>query len=678
MEQLLRLTTTKQDILSILKFRPGEEFFVNELIRLTGRFPNSVEQALKGLEKDKLVLVRIVNNKKFYLLDFRNESRIGNQVPEQNKFDWIKLLNREASYAFNPILCNSNIEDLEKVYGVKAPTFWYNDLTRGVYYLKSEMAAVGEAIWKKLDKDKSFAKKDAALCRNRCNELVALSKQISEKEVTKLTNKELKVLLAKFATIYQAVFPFLMTPHAIERYFEGKIRDKVHDDEALKILLSPVSTEDDERNSALRLASYSKNHGRDEHFEQLLSLHWQSFCWLSLWSVNEAPLTRDHFREEINNILKKVALPQRESQRLQVEGKRQRARFEETLAEIKTSRALRDQIELLQEYIFLRTYRKNAICQAHFYHLPLLFEIASRLGLNQQDVRLLSYDELIKGLGGDLSVDKLQKLAKDMAKGWAILMWQGKITTITGAGKIVQAMEQYGIVSVSPSLISEKVLKGNTACRGKVVGKVKVIHELSEINKVQAGDILVARMTTPDYMVAVNKCVGIITDEGGITCHAAIVSREFGIPCLIATHNATKLLKDNDLVQLDATNGIARVIEKTQINSAVKVIKGKPIFAGKIKGRVVIVNSASELDKARAGDILVTSQPTPDFLSTLYRIKGMIIDEDSLTSHGALYANSLQIPTIVGTGSARDILSDGELVELDAGKGIVRRLQTRR
>lgn len=671
-DQQLRLTTTKQDILSVLKSRPGEEFFVNELIRLTGRFPNSVEQALKALEKGGIVLVRRINNKKFYFPNPRNASEIEAQVPELHKFDWIKLLNREASYAFNLVLCNSNVGDLGEIYGAKTSTFWYNDLTRGVYYLKSEMTGVGEAIWQRLDEDKNFAKRDAALCRKRCNELVAFSRQIVKKDVVKLTDTGLKFLLTKFAAIYQSGFPFMVSPHAVERYFEGKIRDQVQDEKALAILLSPASTDDQERNSALKLASYAKKFGQDDHFEQLLSFHWQSFCWLSLWSVNEEPLTREHFREEINNILEKVTNPEREIRRLQMEEKQRRVIFEKTLRKISVSRALRDQITLLQEYIVLRTYRKNAICQAHFYHLPLLFEIANRLSLTKQEVRLLSYGELIKGLADKISANKLQRLARNRAKGWAVLMWRGKVTTVTGTGKIVQAMEQYQIVPL-PQIV-EKVLKGNTACRGRVVGKVRVIYKLSEIGKVQPGDILVAKMTTPDYMIAINKCAGIITDEGGITCHAAIVSREFGIPCLIATHNATKLLRDNDLVELDATNGVARVIEKNQADTTVKVIKGRSIYTGKVRGRVVVVNSVTELDKVQVGDILVTSQPTPDFLSSLYRVKGMIIDEDSITSHGVLYANSLKIPTVVGTGNAREILGDGESIELDAGKGIIRRL----
>ena len=67
-------------------------------------------------------------------------------------------------------------------------------------------------------------------------------------------------------------------------------------------------------------------------------------------------------------------------------------------------------------------------------------------------------------------------------------------------------------------------------------------------------------MTRPEFLPLMKKAKAIITDEGGITCHAAIVSRELGIPCIIGTKIATKVLKDNDLVEVDAEKGIVRKI----------------------------------------------------------------------------------------------------------------------
>jgi phosphoenolpyruvate synthase/pyruvate phosphate dikinase len=108
---------------------------------------------------------------------------------------------------------------------------------------------------------------------------------------------------------------------------------------------------------------------------------------------------------------------------------------------------------------------------------------------------------------------------------------------------------------------SEKIcdeLKGVSASRGIVTGRVKVLGNSDEIYKIEKGDILVTTMTTPDFIPAMRKAVAIITDEGGITCHAAIVSRELGIPCIINTKNATQLLKDGEIVEVDANNGVIK------------------------------------------------------------------------------------------------------------------------
>lgn len=102
--------------------------------------------------------------------------------------------------------------------------------------------------------------------------------------------------------------------------------------------------------------------------------------------------------------------------------------------------------------------------------------------------------------------------------------------------------------------------KGQITCAGKVTGIVKVLFERSQMGKVQNGDIVVAPMTTPDFMTAISLASAIITDEGGITCHAAIVARELGKPCIIGTKIATQVLKDGDMVEVDANTGVVRII----------------------------------------------------------------------------------------------------------------------
>jgi pyruvate,water dikinase len=118
-----------------------------------------------------------------------------------------------------------------------------------------------------------------------------------------------------------------------------------------------------------------------------------------------------------------------------------------------------------------------------------------------------------------------------------------------------------------PSEISDTLeIKGFVACKGMVRGKVFMIDwnnkNLTEAMRNMAeGAILIAGQTRPQLMPVIKKAAAIVTDEGGIMCHAAIVSRELNIPCIIGTKIATQVLKDGDLVEVDANEGIVRIIK---------------------------------------------------------------------------------------------------------------------
>ena len=102
----------------------------------------------------------------------------------------------------------------------------------------------------------------------------------------------------------------------------------------------------------------------------------------------------------------------------------------------------------------------------------------------------------------------------------------------------------------------EVLIKGLGASPGLASGTVKVILSLDELDKVQEGDVMVTTMTTPDMVPAMKRANGIVTDEGGVTCHAAIISRELGIPCVVGTGDATTTLKENDEVTADGKKGL--------------------------------------------------------------------------------------------------------------------------
>ena len=107
-------------------------------------------------------------------------------------------------------------------------------------------------------------------------------------------------------------------------------------------------------------------------------------------------------------------------------------------------------------------------------------------------------------------------------------------------------------------------IKGKSAYLGVVNGVVRVIINKKDLSKLKKSEILVTPMTEVDYVPYLKKVKAIITNEGGIVCHAAIISRELGIPCIIGTKIATKVLKDGDIVEVNANKGIIKVLKRAK------------------------------------------------------------------------------------------------------------------
>lgn len=93
---------------------------------------------------------------------------------------------------------------------------------------------------------------------------------------------------------------------------------------------------------------------------------------------------------------------------------------------------------------------------------------------------------------------------------------------------------------------------------GLIQGKVQVIYNSEDVHTFIPGSILVTPMTSPEYLLVMKNATAIITDEGGLTCHAAITARELNVPCIIGTKVATKIFQDGDMVEVDAQRGMVK------------------------------------------------------------------------------------------------------------------------
>jgi pyruvate,water dikinase len=145
------------------------------------------------------------------------------------------------------------------------------------------------------------------------------------------------------------------------------------------------------------------------------------------------------------------------------------------------------------------------------------------------------------------------------------------------------------------------ILKGLGASPGLAQGRVKLFEEGMSLDEIEPGDIMVTQMTTPDMVPAMTRAAAIVTDEGGMTCHAAIVARELGIPCIVGASNATKLLKSGQVVTVHGQTGVvyegakkAEKAENPSVVAAMATAVSVPVTATKIMVNVGVPNKAEE------------------------------------------------------------------------------------
>jgi phosphoenolpyruvate synthase/pyruvate phosphate dikinase len=202
-------------------------------------------------------------------------------------------------------------------------------------------------------------------------------------------------------------------------------------------------------------------------------------------------------------------------------------------------------VGLLDLLGFVRFRCAEASGKSSYYLAPLLSELAEKHNVSYDDVVEHTIDEIAKG-----TITKA--IAEKRRKSTGFLFDKRKIVLTD------KQVQECANVLLGGAIASE--VQGIAACKGIAKGVVKLVRSKEEMKGFEKGMILVAYETTPDVVSAMKKAGAIVTDFGGLTSHAAIISREFGIPCIVGTKNATKVLKDGDMVEVDADKGVVRKV----------------------------------------------------------------------------------------------------------------------
>jgi len=218
-------------------------------------------------------------------------------------------------------------------------------------------------------------------------------------------------------------------------------------------------------------------------------------------------------------------------------------------------------VRYLQMIIELRDARKDYLAK----FLVVVFKIAQKLfrevGVDEKLIYFYMFDEITRGKKHLL--ENKDDLVKRLNGCTVLVSYNGMIKIEYGTFETIKSKLDKFFLKQQADSDDDEIIKGQVGSPGNIKGKVKVVMNFSkESQKFNKGDILVTGMTRPEFIPLMKKSAAVVTDEGGITCHAAIVSRELGIPCVIGTKIGTRILKDGDLIEVDANQGIVRILKE--------------------------------------------------------------------------------------------------------------------
>lgn len=198
-------------------------------------------------------------------------------------------------------------------------------------------------------------------------------------------------------------------------------------------------------------------------------------------------------------------------------------------------------IDLLRESEAIRDMRKRINITGSYTMTRFLEELSRRTGIDVEITKRMFWNEFRKFLENPEELVPKLLGRKEISIGYD--------------GTEPFYLEHIAITPKTEDATGQSSVRGTPAARGKVVGPARIVLGSADFKNVRSGDVLISEMTRPDYLGVMHTAAAFVTDEGGLTCHAAIVARELKKPCVVGTKNATRVFKDGDTVEVDANVG---------------------------------------------------------------------------------------------------------------------------
>ncbi len=292
--------------------------------------------------------------------------------------------------------------------------------------------------------------------------------------------------------------------------------------------------------------------GKYPEVGQMIHNHLKEFNWIPVL-VNNPPTSLEDLWGEIVHFVKDGTKFQVESIRLGDNFDNDILRKKKVLLEkLNPDDIIRSLIEGLEETAFVRTEDNAVMSKSSYLVIPLLTEIAQRIGVTYHELKEFTPEEIITYLQENKKIPRDELEKRLQLSCYLMLNEECMVLTDQDALGVKEAIEK----QLKESNDVQDIFHGTPASLGEATGLAKVVESSKDALDIKDGEILVAPATSADFVPAMRKAGAIVTEFGGITSHAAIVAREFNIPCIVGVKNITTFLQDGDKIIVDADKGV--------------------------------------------------------------------------------------------------------------------------
>ena len=617
---------TAYEILELLSNQEDGRFYLNEIASALKKNSANVSRELNGLIAEKIVSSITVGKKKYYFLNSQYDAlpelksllmKNNNQSLDQRfKGDWLlaeEIINANPWFMAICFYCFANQFVSPGGRAYKRLAAIYKGYHLWFYFDKQDAYEIGEHLVDKFVASVGFMEEVNDKIRYFADTLVKVVSKIPEGNLRKLNNDDLWRHYQDHEDIHREYYQWGWIPAAADMFGDnltnrgkeiltrqGVSADKV--EEYLALLTQPdkasmlkeeqdnlikigIKVQSDQEQFSLLQELFRKFKEEDvkffglythsEKYEQKftevvrslknkirpdiladLEHHYRQYFYTKfLYTEEQGVYDFEHYLKSLVRLVNSDHNLQATAQKQAEESRNLLKKRQELIKQLSLKPDLVRFFSAWGDFMITKIYRRYAQLFALYKTTYILEEMAARVGLSLKELRFMRTEEIRSALFKKI-IDKEE--IKSRVK--LAVYYTAANMEVYYSGAVAKDIVNRYFSHNSDQDLTE--LKGQCGCRGQAKGAVKIVNVMSDMAKMNKGDVLVSISTQPDLLPAMRKASAFVTDQGGVTSHAAIVAREMNTPCVIATKVATQVLHDGDIVEVDADKGIVKIIKK--------------------------------------------------------------------------------------------------------------------